>query len=1192
VSQGWDIRLLGPLRVETAGRRVDQGIPGRQGRLLLSYLVLNRERGAARAELMELLWPAGPPAAADSALSALLSRLRGALGPGVLTGRAELRLELSEPVRVDVEEGLAATGRAVHALDEGDWAAAAEQASAALALDLASFLPDVETGWAAAERRELEAVRVRALEALAEAKLRQGGPELAVAEHAARAAIAAAPFRESAHRLLMEVHEAAGNAAEGLRAFDVLRRLLREELGATPGAGVLRVHERLLRAAPLSSGGAPAGAEVPASPRGRWPEPLAAAEATELVGRHAELAALEAAWRETARGARPLVLLAGDAGMGKTRMAAALAARARDEGAVVLYGRFDEHTHAPYQPVVEMLRSWSGGDSLQGLGERLGSRAAELGVLLPEFGSPADPPLPDPTGLSAGDAHRLRFFDAVAALLAEVAGDAPLLLVVDDLQWADRPTLELLRHLRRAPARHRGLVVGTYRHTECAPGHPVHELSDDLRREGGLRRLQLAGLEEEQVGALVAALAGDAADGTFVRALHDATEGNPFFIGEVVGHLLAMGRPLQGGVSLAAVGAPQGVREVTGRRLNRLGEAARSALPVAAVIGREFDFDVLEAVAPVGGDALVGALEEAVAAGVIREAGRVGRYAFVHALLRATLYGGLSPLRRARLHGRVGEALVRLRVGELDRHLPLLAHHFAQAAPAGQPERALGFVLAAARRADRLLAWEEAAEHYRAALDALRLAGSDDDRVRAELLLELGTAEERAGAEQAARAAFAGAVDLARALGDPALLARAALGFAGQWSLLGRVDPERARLLDEALEALGGEDGALRARVLARLALELCYAPERERRLALSREAVTLARRLGEPRTLAACLVARHYALWRPETLDDRLEVVAELRHVAERTGDAELELEAAGWNVVDLMEVGDVRAADVQIAAASKLAQALHRPLWLWWTTLFRCMRAQLEGRFEAAERLAGEALEIGVRGQAENARHYHAQAMFTIRREQGRLAELEGPTRELADRYPAVPAWRAALALLELETGRPEAARASFEAIAADGFARLPVDANWLIAVTLLAEVCAGLGDARRARELSALLAPYADRNVVVGRATTVNGSASRPLGALAAVQRRWTTAERHFARALAMHERMGAAPWWVRTQLSWAEMLLARGRSGDLAEARERLEAALAQAQALGMTAVADRARELQGRVASGCPGCLSR
>jgi DNA-binding SARP family transcriptional activator len=1156
--------------VQHEGRSLAAALPGRQGRLLFAYLVLNRDRDCGRAELIDVLWPEHPPAAADTALSALLSKLRRALGEGTLAGRSELRLVPAGPVAVDVEEAEAATARAEAAIDAHDWTAAAEQARAALAVDLQTFLPDCEGLWVAEKRRDLEAVRVRAFEALAAAGLRQGGRELGAAEQAARAAIALAPFRESAHRLLMEIHEAAGNPAEALRAFEELRTLLRDELGTSPGAAALAVHERVLR------GDAPAPPPVPRPepvPISGWPAPLAAAlDRHALVGRTNELALLRQCWSEAAGGTRQLVLMAGDAGIGKTRLAAELGRRAFEDGALVLYGRFDEEALAPYQPVVEMARGWSSGASLEPLRERLGVRAAELALLFSELGPPPAEGVVDP------DARRLRFFDAVAALLGEAGREDPLVLVFDDLHWADRPTLQLIRHLVRAPQPRRALILGTYRDAELEPGHALHELIADTRREGMLRRLDLAGLDEREVGELVAVLGVSAPDPAFVGALHGETEGNPFFIEEVVRHLRETTRELDVTVSLTEAGVPDGVREVTARRLRRLSPDSRQALQVAAVVGREFDYDVLEAVSPLQGDELVGALEDGVEARVLREAGRVGRYAFTHALVRATLYDGLSQLRRARLHGRVGEAIARLRSADLDPYLPQLAYHFEQAAPVEQPERAIDFALAAARRADRLLAWEEAAEHYRAALRARDLAGAPEDRVRAELLLALGASQDRAGLEDDARDTFLLAADTARRLGDASLLGRAALGFAGQWSVLGRVDEARLRLLEEALEALGEEDTPLRARLMARLALELYYAGEPERRLALSEHAVRIARELDDPRTLAACLDARHYALWRPENVNERLEVAAELRRVAEETGDPELELEGAGWTVVDLLELGDVQGADIQIAAASKLAEALQRPIWLWWTSLFRCTRAQLAGRFDDAERVADETLEIGRRGQAENALNYYAMAMFNIRREQGRLGELEPSVRRFIELYPALVAWRAALALLLVEVGRVEEARLEFEALAGAGFENVPRDANWLITITLLAEVCGALGDGERAEALYEMLQPYAGRNVVVGRAATCNGAASRLLGILAAARRCWEVAEEHFIAAQDLHARMGARPWAARTSVAYAEMLLARRRRGDKARARELLAEAVVEADALGMPVVAERARGL--------------
>jgi DNA-binding SARP family transcriptional activator len=1176
----WEIRLCGRVAVSTQDGLAGSALPGRQGQLLLAYLVCHRTRACPRYELEDVLWPERAPAASDSALSSLLSKLRRALGPDALTGRAELRLALPEPLWVDTEALANAVEVAIQALDERRWGDAAAMAHGALGLATEPFLAECDGPWVQERRREVEGLRLRALEALGEAGLRLGGRELDAAEQAARTAIGLAPFRESAHRLLMEIHEAAGNAAEAVRSFDELRRLLRDELGTAPGPQVMAIHERILRGDPPPQE-APATFSVTPAP---LPASLVAATSrAPFVGRADALGELEQAWASALSDDRRLVLLAGEPGIGKSRLAAEFTRAAHADGAVVLYGRFDETGPGAYQPVMEMLRGWSGGAALTGPAHRLGPRAADLAALLPELGVPNTPTAVPPTGLNEAGTERQRLFDALAALLAELAAGAPLLLVFDDLHWADSPTVQLLRHLMRAPQPRRTMFLGTYRDAELEDGHPLPELIASLRREDLLTHVQLDGLAPGEVGELMEAHGADEPSSDFVSALHGETEGNPFFVEEVMRHLRDTEGGLDGTVDLEEAGVPEGVREVTSRRLRRLPSSAREAVEVASVIGREFDFGLLEALGPLTGDDLVAALDEAVGARVLREVpGRVGRYAFAHALVRATLYDGLSSLRRARLHSRVGETILARHQDDLDPWLPQLARHFARAAPVDGPSRAIDFALAAGRRADRLLAWEEAAAHYRGAMRA-RQATSGGDRTAGELLLALGASEERAGLDHA-RATFEEAATLARELADPVLFAHAALGVAGPWSTLGREDPEVVAVLEEALHGLGEEDSPLRARLLGRLSLELYYAGQPERRMLLSEASVRIARRIGDPATLAAALDARHYVLWRPENVEERLEVAGELRQIAADIGDLELELEGAGWTVVDLLELGDVAGADVQIEAAAALAAVVHRPLYLWWTSLFRCARAQLSGDFDEAERLAGETLAIGQRGHAENALHYYAMAMFNIRREQGRLGEVEDAVGQFIEMYPAIPAWRCCQALMHIELGRHEEAREAFDSVAAAGFDALPRDANWLIAVTLLAEVCGALGDADRAGELHALLAPHGGRNVLVGRAASCNGSASRLLGILASVLGQWEEAEQRFAEALQMHVQMGARPWVARTELAWAEMLLARGEPGDAAAARERLAEAIVLADALGMVALAERARAL---VAGGEP-----
>ena len=650
-------------------------------------------------------------------------------------------------------------------------------------------------------------------------------------------------------------------------------------------------------------------------------------------------------------------------------------------------------------------------------------------------------------------------------------------------------------------------------------------------------------------------------------------------------HLRDTPGALEGRVDLEEAGVPEGVREVTSRRIRRLPSSAREAVEVASVIGREFDFGLLEALGPLTGDDLVAALDEAVRARVLREVdGRVGRYAFAHALVRATLYDGLSGLRRARLHSRVGETILARHQDDLDPWLPQLARHFARAAAVDGPARAIDFALAAGRRADRLLAWEEAA-------DALprrhaRPPGHERSATARRASCCSRSARPRSGPGSSRRARRSPRRPRSRASSATRSCSRARRSASrGRGRRSGARTPRSSTLLEEALRGLGEEDSPLRARLLARLSLELYYAGQPERRMLLSEASVQIARRIGDPATLAAALDARHYVLWRPENVEERLEVAGELR--ADRRRDSATSSSSSR-----------ARAGRSWTCSSSATSTAP--------TSRSRRPRAR-RGRAPAALPVVDVAVPLHARAalgrlrrrpsgwrprRSRSASAATPRTPCTTTRWRcstsaaSRAGSPRSRTRSRSSSrcIPAIPAWRCCQALMHIELGRPDEAREAFESVAAAGFDALPRDANWLIAVTLLAEVCGALGDADRAGELHALLAPHGGRNVLVGRAASCNGSASRLLGILAAVLGQWEEAERRFAEAREMHVRMGARPWLARTELAWAEMLLARGEPGDDVAARERLAEAIVLADALGMVAVAERARAL---VAGGEP-----
>jgi len=768
---------------------------------------------------------------------------------------------------------------------------------------------------------------------------------------------------------------------------------------------------------------------------------------------------------------------------------------------------------------------------------------------------------------------RFRLFDAVTRFLRAAAEHGPLLVVLDDLHWADRPSLRLLRFLARELHDARLLVVGTYRHTEVGPDHPLAEVIGDATLGA---RLTLGGLDEAEVARFLELASGAPPVTTIVRAVHEQTSGNPFFVGEVARYL-KLG-PAGPDPSLAI---PESVREVIGRRLDRLAPDRREMLALAATIGATFDVGCLQRADGASLAEVMARLDDASAAGIVEPAaeGR-GRYAFCHSLIRRVLYDRLTPLRRIELHQRVGDVLEALYGPARDDHLPELAHHFFEAALGGNAARAVDYATRAATHALQRVAYEDAVAHYGRAIAALDIGASAagaDARRRCELLVALGDAQMQAGESTRAKQTLRDAAELARTLGAGELLARAALAF-GWWLEPGKTDHYLVDLLEEATTMLGDADSALRARVLAHLAAELWYAGTPERRAALSADAVAMARRVGDQRALTFALSSRHLALWGPANVEERLAVAGEVVRLALAIGDVERVLQGRVWQVVDFLEIGDIQAVDVGIALCERLAEELRQPGYVWWTEIFRAMRALLDGRFTDAEPLIQRAFATGQRAQNENATQVFATQMFVLRREQGRLAELEPAFKGMVEQYPDIPSWRCGLAMLYAQLGRLEEARQEFERIAVDDFAGLPRDLFWLIGMMLLADVCCALGDGARAAVLYDLLLPYAGRTMVTGRAVVCAGSARHSLAILAALLGRHDEAERHFADALAMNLRLGARPFAAYTRFEYARMLLARGAGDDRPRAVELLREAGAVARELGMLLLQRRVEAL--------------
>jgi DNA-binding SARP family transcriptional activator len=1099
------IHLRGELRLEVGESRVENRLPGRLGRALLAYLVLRRNRPATRDELVNALWPETTPRDPAATLSTLLSSLRRALGPELLTRRSELQLQLPADAEVDVDQAASSFAKARAAL-ESDPELASSCAQAVLDIYERPLVPSFDAPWIEDHRREQEEERLQALELLAEASLRLGGAGLVRAQLAARQLVELAPFRESGHALLMRAHAARGNHAEALQAFDRVRVLLREELGSTPSAEVRELHQRLLAGADESALG-----ELPLPPA------LAKTNGRPFLGRESALAQLRAALAAADERGRRFVLTAGEPGIGKTSLAATFAREAHEAGAIVLYGRCDEEALVPYQPFVDVISHLVLNGQVDQLGDSLRVELEELGRLVPQLRRHV-PAMREPSG-GLPETERYRLFEAVVTTLARVAGDKTLVLVFDDVHWADRPTLLLLRHLARAMEPRRLVVVGAYRDVEVDADSTLAEVIADVRRESPLELLSLGGLDEEETGALIEAHQGSAPAPRLTQRLHQHTGGNPFFLEESIR------------ASAEPNGVPPGVREVVLRRVARVGPQASEVLGLAAVMGVSFP---MAAIAPAGGfvrEDVAAIVDRAVAARLLTGIDARGRLSFSHDLIRQTLHDELGTVARAHLHELVAQTLEKHRA-ELRPHPAELSHHFYEARHSLGAQPALRYAREAADRAADSLAWEEAALHLERALELEGLPDASDRDERCELLLRLGEMRLRAGHSDFSEV-FAQAADTARGCSSTQL-ARAAIGYAGRYYEAGVVDVRLIDLLREALAGIGDDEQDLRARLLGRLAEILHFAGEEQASLEHARESVQIASDLGDDHVLVDALAGSHVSMLHIRHLKERLVVSDELIRISKQIGDRERTLQGLQARVFDLLQAGEIAGAKEALGELAAIAREVRQPLFEHFAVGWSAAFAQMEGRLEDAERMAAGSAEMRRLMETADAEAVFAAQLFLIRLGQGRVGELLPAVEQFVDAYPALAAWRAALPLAYLADRREADSARELESAMA-GLDELPQDFFWLATIGLLAEASAKLPHPESAAVLYEQLAPYASCMVQVGYAGSI-GPVARLLGLLAAAQGERDAAVRHLENALSFAEGAGLRLYeaQIRTEL----------------------------------------------------------
>jgi DNA-binding CsgD family transcriptional regulator len=902
------------------------------------------------------------------------------------------------------------------------------------------------------------------------------------------------------------------------------------------------------------------------------PAALATASRQRMVGRDAEWRVLEEAWHRAEAGAREVVLIGGEAGAGKTRLAAEFARQRHDSGAIVLFGTCDAELALPYQPWVHALDHLL--RSLPGFGRPLNSDRdlGDLLVLLPQLehlvpglprSEPADP-----------ETERYLLFSAVDRVLASAARQSPVLLLLDDIHWAGRQTLELLRHLVRAGSAARLMIIATFRDGAADLADPLAECLVDLQRSESVTRMRLGGLDTASVERFVAAALDQELDADLrqlAAAAADRSGGNAFFLGELWRHLVHHGIVARDGErwivhrDIASVGAPDTVKDVVAGRMARLSRRARRPLELAAVAGQRVEFRVLLLAADMSADDVSAGLDELVDTGfVVRVGGLLLTYQFTHALVRDTVEEVMSPSVQARLHLRIAEALEEVYEADQRSVFAELARHFSAAAAVGGIERGVHYGCLAAAQAKSSGGYAEAISHFEAVLQLL-----PDDTIEAtEVLVDLGQVHVRRGYSTKAQDTYQRAFETARRNGWAELAARAALGYEESVHQASAPGAPAVTMVSEAIRLIGDRQRPLRARLEASLTRSLYLSGDKDEAVAAGEVALAMARATGDVECVVASLQATTIVTSDPSRL---VEMSAELRDAAMRIGDPWSVSYATGIMCRALIELGRLDEAGDILKQHRMMSDRGRFLMFQFIGHVYEAALALAAGRFDEAERAANRARALGESGHIAFDAGVYGLQMFAIRREQGRLAEVLPLLQGLSARQDDQSVWRPGLTALYAELGMLDESRRELESLAPGGFASVPRDAVWPACLTFLAEACIACRSVEHAPTLLRELDVYAGRNLMVAM-TICFGPADRLRGGLAHLIGMNDQAESHFRSALALADRSASPVWRAHVQHDWAVLALDRH---DIQTADVLAKKVHATAVAFGMSALADQA-----------------
>lgn len=933
-----------------------------------------------------------------------------------------------------------------------------------------------------------------------------------------------------------------------------------------------------------------AGAIEEKSNRGSTPRPRTDPPvANDVVGREQQLLMFEDDLASALGGQGRVRVLSGEAGIGKTRLMEELAARAASHGFRVLEGRcHEDEGMPPYWPWKQALGAFEKGADTEVLRECVGPDGADLAKLLPG--------LRHRLALVAEalerevDDDRFYLFQAVTEFLARAAERQPLVISIDDVHWADLPSLQLLKFVAPYISRTQLVILVTYRGNELDADRD--KVLRGVTRHACTFVTELGGLNRDAIAELLRRTGRSASDRVVARVT-ELTAGNPFFamqFARLAGETSAIAEKDVDGLEL-----PGALEQVLSRRLDGLPEEGSRALRFAAILGQEFSLGDLRRTSNVPSEALLVALEMLTTHRIVQcDESHPGTYRFTHPLLREAAYRGIAEPARAKMHRDVAQAIETAYAGYPLTRLEELAHHYYAAAPAGTAEKAVHYAQLAARRAFEGTAFEEAVRHYRRALSAVDSQDAPDEGKRSELLLGLGHALRgaREPVEQI-RAAFSQVAERADSMGDADLFADAALAYAGHGPLrlgqlteMGAVDATEVALLERALDKLGPKDSSKKALVLAWLGRALYHSSDTERRARAARNAVDMARRLSDPRVVAVTLLLKQQILRTPHSLPERVRDLTETIAITERIGARELQLDARherAWAHVELAEIAEAER-DVRIVA--RIADELQQPSERRVVELWNLVNAYVRENIDVVESRDRE--RYMQRRNARTGQAYSVRLMMA-RYIQGRAAETLSLMEGYAERFPLPVSWQCGLASTYATVGRMADARRVFEELAVTDFSTVPMTHDWMPSYMLLANACQLLGDRKRARLLIDILQPFEGNILVYGIGTFIGGIVARTLGDLHRLLGDVAEAERCYDLSLDIAERLrspGNAAW---THVDRAELFLNRGAPNDRARAAALLDQADPIIDEMGVGLLRQRVGGLRDRLhCSRAPG----